>query len=297
MVDGRLRCAAVSVRRGEPLFATASRVRRWLVVEQPGPWGHRALLESRLDERVALSLQSHGKRHGVRVVLARRTGVRTAAERRRVHLAHTAPDGGWIERLDLDLDELARLDLSVLRSATRPGLGEPGPAALTLVCTNGKHDPCCADLGRPVARELKQAGLPDVWECSHIGGDRFAANVVSLPSGVYLGRVPPERAADIVRDLSAGSIDLEHYRGRSCYPTIVQAAELAARRELAEQRVDAVTLAESTLDDDDLHATFDHASGAVDVRVRRRRAERAPLTCAGGTGRPWTYELVDVRRR
>lgn len=277
-------------------MATASRVRRWLVVEQPGPWGHRALLDSRLDERVALSLQSHGKRHGVRILLARRTGIRTAPERRRVYLAHTAPVGGWIERLELDLDELARLDLSVLRSAERPGLGEPGPSSLALVCTNGKHDACCADFGRPVARALKAAELPDVWECSHIGGDRFAANVVSLPSGVYLGRVPPERAADIVRDLAAGVIDLDHYRGRSCYPTIVQAAELAARREVDERRVDAITLVESTLDDDELHATFEHSTGAVDVRVRRRRADRATLTCAGGTGRPWAYDLLDVVR-
>jgi hypothetical protein len=237
MPDDRLRCASVSVRRGEPLHATASRVRRWLVVEQPGPWGRDALLESRLDPVVARILRAHGRRHGVRILLARRPGWRGATDHRSVFLARTDPDGGWIERLDLDDGALVGLDLGVLGSSEPPGAGEPGPGALTLVCTNGRHDPCCADLGRPVIRSLADAGVADVWECSHIGGDRFAANVVTLPSGVYLGRVPADRAVTIVRELRAGVIDLDHYRGRSCYPTLVQAAELAARRELDERGI------------------------------------------------------------
>lgn len=295
--DRAVRCAPVSVRRGEPLHATASRVRRWLVIEQPGPWGHTALLESRLDPTVARSLQSLGKRHGVRILLARRPGDRDTPDGRQVYLAHTSPSGGWIEQLTCETADLADIDLSVLRSSTAPELGAPGPTSLTLVCTNGKHDPCCADLGRPVARALADAEVPDVWECSHIGGDRFAANVVSLPLGVYLGRVPPDRAAPIVQDLAAGVLDLDHYRGRSCYPTIVQSAELAVRQHLDERRIDGVLLESSTLDHDELSATFRHTGGLVDVKVRRRRADEAPLTCSGGTGRPWAYSLLELRTR
>ena len=295
--DRVLRCAPVSVKRGEPLHATASRVRRWLVIEQPGPWGRTALLESRLDPIVARSLHAQGERHGVRILLARRTGHRDIPDRRQVYLAHTSPVGSWIEQLTCEMADLADIDLSVLRSSAAPELGAPGPTPLTLVCTNGKHDPCCADLGRPVARALNDAEVPDVWECSHIGGDRFAANVVSLPLGVYLGRVPPDLAAPIVQDLAAGVLDLDHYRGRSCYPTIVQSAELAVRQHLDERRIDGVVLESSTLDGDDLNATFRHTNGLVDVRVHRRRVDEAPLTCSGGTGRPWGYSLLDIRAR
>ncbi len=297
MPDANVRCAPLSVRRGEPLHATASRVRRWLVVEQPGPWGRTALVESRLDHQVARALQSHGKRHGVRILLARRTGHRQTPDHRRVYLAHTAPEGGWIEQTTCREADLADLDLSVLRSPESPGVGERGPAALTLVCTHGRHDACCANEGRPVARALAAADAPDVWECSHIGGDRFAANVVSLPSGIYLGRVPPDRAAPIVADLAAGLLDLDHYRGRSCWPTIVQFAELAARRALGERRIDGPTLERSSVDGDELAATFRRDTDVVDVRVRRRRADPARLTCSGGTGRPWSYELLDVSLR
>lgn len=295
----RARCAEVSVRRGEALHATASRVQRWLVIEQPGPWGRNALIESRLDPEVARSLQSHGKRHGVRILLARRLGWRGGAPSRRVHLAHTGPHGNWIEQLDIAEDRLAglaHLDLTVLRSPEPPGIGDPGPDALSLVCTNGRHDACCADLGRPVVRALDAAGVPDVWESSHVGGDRFAANVVALPSGVYLGRVPPDRAAEMVRALADGVVDLDHYRGRSCYPSLVQAAEVGARRELGEPRLDAMVLDEVVeMGDDGLRATFRHHGGMVEAIVRRRRGDPQHLTCTGRTNRPWVYDLVDVQ--
>ena len=104
-------------------------------------------------------------------------------------------------------DPAALLDASTcppLAFPDPPGIGEPGPPALHLVCTNGRHDPCCADLGRPVVRALVAARAPDVWECSHIGGDRFAANLVCLPDGVYYGRVDPDGAPGLVADHRAG---------------------------------------------------------------------------------------------
>ena len=298
VADDATRCAPVSVRRGEPVHATASRVDRWLVVEQPGPWGRDALLESGLDHLVARSLHAQGRRHGVRILLARRPGWEDAPGRRRVHLARTLPGGGWIEHLDVDVADLRALDLRVLRADGPPGLGSPGPHPLLLVCTNGRHDPCCADLGRPVIRALAKAGVADVWESSHVGGDRFAANVVALPSGVYLGRVPPAAAETMLRDLAAGVVDLDHYRGRSCFPPLVQAAEIAARRELDERRLDAVRLrAVDAFGDDEITATFGHATGDVVARVRRRRGDRERLTCGDAWGRPWVYDVVALHRR
>lgn len=293
----RHRCAPASVRRGEQLGATASRVPRWLVIEQPGPWGRDAFLQSRLDSQVARALKAAAKQHGARVVLARRPGwKRDVTGNRRVYLARTLPAGGWIEHLDVDDDALVRLDLGALRSVAAPGVGQPGPPALTLVCTNGKHDACCADLGRPVARALAEAGVPDVWECSHIGGDRFAANVVSLPHGVYLGRVTADAAPHMMRELLGGMLDLDHYRGRSCFPTFVQAAELVARRELSERRLDALVLLSSEEVSDDQSVTiFRHATGTFEVRLGRRRGEPSMLTCSGGIGRPWITEFLDFR--
>jgi (2Fe-2S) ferredoxin len=64
-----------------------------------------------------------------------------------------------------------------------------------------------------------------------VGGDRFAANVVVFPYGIYYGRITPEEASEVIRRTEAREIWLERYRGRSTFPRIVQAAEYFARRE------------------------------------------------------------------
>ena len=101
---------------------------------------------------------------------------------------------------------------------------------LLLVCTHGKHDRCCARYGRPLYQALaEQADDGWVWQSSHVGGDRFAGNVVVLPDGLYFGRVEPADAWSLLDEYLAGRIDLEHYRGRSAHTFAEQAAERAIR--------------------------------------------------------------------
>jgi hypothetical protein len=299
--DRTVRCAAESREREEPLHGTASRVRRWLLIEQAGPWGSDALLESRIPGAIAVTVQARASNLGIRPLLIRRPGWPDDVAPRRVYLAHTAPGSGWIEQLELDDPaELLGLDLSAFVSAEPPGVGRPGPESVHLVCTNGRHDPCCADLGRPVARALEEAGVPEVWESSHVGGDRFAANVVCLPSGAYFGRVEPESAAALIADHGRGVLWLDHYRGRSSAPPLLQSAEIFARRHLDERRLDGLRVVRSVADSDDrLTAVFASAGPGdeteVEVVVTRRRDERAPLTCsAPGGGHPWRYELESL---
>ena len=294
-------CAVESAQRAEPLHGTASRVRRWVLVEQSGAWGHDALTESELDPLVARVLIAHGRRYGTRVLVIRRPGWREEDGPRRVYLARSDVDVSWIEQLELSDQALLDLDFRVLEGEAPPGLGlgSSSPPSLHLVCTHGRHDQCCANFGRPVVRALDAAGTPDVWESSHVGGDRFAANIVCLPTGVYFGRVPPDGAAELLADQDRGLLSLDHYRGRSCYPPLVQAADVLARRELGERRLDAVRLASIEREGGDETATVvltvEGTPDAVRVRVRRVRGEPRHLTCAeSGTSRPWAYELVNL---
>jgi hypothetical protein len=64
-----------------------------------------------------------------------------------------------------------------------------------------------------------------VWQTSHVGGHRFAANVIFLPHGIYNGRVRADQVASLVDDYRHGRLTPYNYRGRAHYSPEVQAAE------------------------------------------------------------------------
>jgi len=291
---GRLGCAVESQARDELILGTASRVRRWLLVEQPGAWGRDALAESRIPDDIAHRLHGAAAARRTRVLLVRRSIRSEPGGARSAFLVRSDRRVAWAERIALPEPEaLLDLDLDALAADEPPGLGEPaGP--VHLVCTNGRHDPCCADLGRPVVRQLRAQGI-DAWESSHVGGDRFAANVVCLPTGVYFGRVPPESAADILRDHDAGLLALDHYRGRSCYPPVVQAAEVFARVELGERRLAELTPRAWSADDDRAVVELALGDGTVTAEVSRHPGPAVALTCSPGHHRPPQYRLESLR--
>lgn len=224
-------CADVSTGRDEPLFATASRVVRWLLVEHTAPWGPEAVPSGRMPPSVARALAEQAAAWGARLLLIRRPGARATGDlgSRRVFAVESRPGRELVLTRQVDAD-VALLDLGL----DGPGWPERWTAhrePLHLVCTHGSNDRCCATRGRPVAAALAAASPATTWECSHLGGDRFAANLLVLPEGLYFGRVQPE---DVVRIAAAAVTDPDPatYRGRSSLPSPVQAAQAFARARL-----------------------------------------------------------------
>jgi hypothetical protein len=226
------RCAELSAELGERVWATASRVHKWLLIEQSGAWGRDAVLESRLPRPVARELMQRAGRHNVRILLIRRPD-RSSAPRRECFVGYSGRPTPWLERLRVDdPEELLGIDLGAMEAGRPLGAGEPWDQPLYLVCTNGRHDPCCAQWGRPVVRALLAARRYSVWECSHMGGERFAGNLLCLPHGLYYGRLGAASATAVAGDYEAGRLRLDHFRGRAGDPFVVQAAEHFLRQEL-----------------------------------------------------------------
>ena len=299
------RCSVASRTAGEPLAGTASRVRAFLLLEAPGPWGVDALRDSRLPDECRHWLTSLERRHAVRPLLVRRPG-RPVAGPVRVFAAHAGAERSWLgTRLVEDVRDVCSLELGGLVSGPLPSF-EDHPGPLHLVCTHGRHDACCAERGRPFAAALAQEAPAETWEVSHIGGDRFAANVLTLPTGHYYGRLEPQDAARFAAAARAGRLDLEHLRGRTAYPFAVQAAEVHLRRSLREPRADAVRLVGSTRSGQEpvTTAVFDVAAsesgepgGTWSVTVRTGQREERLLTCrAASASRGLSHEVVELHR-
>ncbi|MEX1357952.1 MAG: sucrase ferredoxin, partial [Gaiellaceae bacterium] len=218
-------CAETARERGEPLDATASRIDTWLLVEHAGYWPYEpldaAVFAGPVREHLAAQLAAHLP---ARLLLVKRPGRRPRGPLEVVY-GRTDEQGGRFRRLELEsYDGLLGLDLGK-RAGER--LRQP----LLLVCTHGIRDRCCARYGQALVRELVRHADP-AWirQASHVGGDRFAANLVVLPEGLYFGRVEREQVAPLLSAYRGGRIELASYRGRSCHPFAVQAAEGHVRR-------------------------------------------------------------------
>ncbi|MEV7380907.1 sucrase ferredoxin [Streptomyces lydicus] len=293
-------CATASREAAEPLAGTAATARTWLLLEQTGPWGAKALTASHLDPALGRALETAAKGTGVRVALIRRPGRhadRHDATRHRLFLAHTAPGRSWIRTTTVaDPQTALGLDFAALGAGEHGDLWEPYTGEpLVLVCTNGKRDRCCALLGRPLAADLAAAGT-EVWEVTHIGGHRFAPTLFVLPYGYAYGRTSLSLAADAVAAARNGRIALDHCRGRSTWDRPAQAADLAVRGLLGEDRADVLDVVRT----DRLlpqppppqapkppHDTTSRDTAPHDTAVTGEEAPAWTVTLAHSDGRAW----------
>ena len=301
-------CATVARTLGETPEGTATPMRSWLLIEHPEAWARdvadrvlaRAMPRPRLRELAELR-----RRYGLRPLLVRRPGYRAGRPARRTVLvggvgsagsagSAGGPAGRWLERLELDdLRELADLDLAAVATGTG-GLGTPVTGALFGVCTHGSKDMCCATMGRPVAKALAEAAPGRVWETTHLGGDRFAGNVLVLPSGFLYGHVSVGTAAKLAAASDDGRVLPELLRGRTSVDMRTQVAEIAVRRVTGLHGVDDV----EPLGTDETGLVVVRAGGArIGVRLGRHPLGVCGTSRCAGPTTPCGYsvdELVDL---
>ncbi|HEY1882849.1 MAG TPA: sucrase ferredoxin [Candidatus Cybelea sp.] len=277
------RCAVAAETRGDPMIGTAPPQTRLLLVHQPGGWGPRGLVESRCDPEVARRIDAAAADAGMRLQAIRLPGRHDAAATAGgydVAIADTrsspATTTWWRVR---ELAEIAA-ELETGGPHRRPVAIDTAP--LYLVCTHGRHDACCALRGRPVAQALQQIRPDRVWETTHLGGDRFAANLLILPTGELYGRVPAQLAAELVERTDAGELLPSLLRGRIGLAPVVQAALAFAHQQLNVVERDALTVGSIRW--------LENERAEVEVIDRRHRSivtvettvsRAAALTCRG----------------
>lgn len=290
------RCAVACAARGESMAGTASVVRDWLLLEHPGPWGIDAFRDGRDLAVLGPELIRRSRAADVRILLIRRFGRATAGPVTAFGV-HSGPDAPWIERIELTrFRDAAGIELERIHGPEPPGLGRPHAEPLFLVCTHGRHDRCCAELGRPLAASMAAEFPEATWESSHIGGDRFAGNLVVFPHGLYYGRVAPEHGPVVARAYQEGRLDLDHLRGRSCRPMALQAAEHELRIRAGLDRIDDVHLEAASRTPNGVEATFRTSAGRLEVSISVDPGEPERLTCRSRRDeRPPAYGLRSIR--
>ena len=267
-------CAETSRAHAESLHATASRVDTWILIEYRGLWAHDAVDGSTLSRELKEYLVAERVRLPRARILFVRRSERRSTDGVLAYVTRSTPGERELRCLELERhDDLVGLDLA--------SAGRPVDHPLFLVCTHGKHDRCCAKFGRPLydaVREQVEEGW--VWQSSHVGGDRFAGNLVVLADGVYYGRVEPAEAWPIVEAALERRVHLPLYRGRSCYGFAAQAAEIAMREATSLLGVDEVRVRSIAREGDAWRAEVDAAGTAYEVEVRVEEGAPTHLTCS-----------------
>jgi hypothetical protein len=288
-------CADESRANDEPLSATASRVDHWILVEYRSLWSRDAFPGSGLSEQVKVHLREQ-------LAARRRTRLLFIRSRARRGVPGLMAYAATSREGEEDLRGLAFEHYRDLLDVDfAGGAGEAVDHPLLLVCTHGKHDPCCARYGRPLYDALAGELEPDwVWQTTHVGGDRFAGNLVCLPHGLYYGRLDGPAAALVLDDLLAERVHLDPYRGRSCYSFAVQAAERAVRVDTGLCGLDDLRLVTAHRRSDGAWSVAMSARGRgiEEVDLREEAGDLVHLTCGSDElRRPRRFVVTGRRAR
>lgn len=233
MVDSTSFCSDRSKQAGERLAGSApAGVRYWLLVEDHGPWGPKepnalSLLDPNTKERWT----DLGKRAGVRRLYLRRPKHPATMPQapRRFWIAENSAQGSSVVELPAQslpafVEQVESVGLSDMIDSARAA------PPMWLVCTHGRRDRCCSLHGMGLFQSLREHSDHEVWQCSHLGGHRFAATALHLPSGYVWGRLSQSDGAALGALREGGELVLpEGLRGHSGLSTPAQLADLLLR--------------------------------------------------------------------
>jgi hypothetical protein len=227
-MDTRVFCSERNA--DEPLAGTADTVGAWLLLEYRPVWKAKAQQDNSLAPHTqqwvanALAALAAAGIKG-RPQFIRQPEVDSDA----VRLFLGLPDR-LLAFSGVGYDFLEDVDPAAIASgaATHDGVALDAPQYF--VCTNGQRDACCARYGLAAYAALREQVGQRAWHVTHLGGHRFAPNVLVLPQGALYGRVGPGAISEFVRTVEAGELAFPWLRGRTWHPAHVQAAEVLSGR-------------------------------------------------------------------
>ncbi len=264
MNSERTYCSDLSRAANETMLGTADRVDVWIMVEYKSVWKPKAVIDNDLPVNIQqwlVNSQDRCRERGLkpRPQLIRRPQVETGLTTVMVYR-----EGRLNVRKCRTREEITGID--VLSDDSFDECLEPQ----YFVCTNGQRDLCCARFGLPTFEKLSEAVGERVWQTTHLGGHRFAPNVLALPQGVLYGRVDAKEVTQFLDLTELGRLSKIHVRGRSAFDPPAQVAELAIEEEI----LDIVTT-------NDGEVRFHTTHGIKSVKINKTQEPIAVIASCG----------------
>jgi hypothetical protein len=276
------------------MYGTASAGSSWVLLELAGGWGHSAFLQSPaiIEPELGRAIVRRVEAAKMRIAAIRTHGRRPTTPRWRWFVAQA---GVGVEALRCGEVSDPREYLDLALDGTD---GTPSTEPVVAVCAHGRHDQCCAVRGRSACKAIAERYPDFTWECSHLGGDRFAATMLVLPEGLCYGRVDSTDSANLVRLYLEGRLDNRFLRGRTSLPHAVQAAQYFAREANGDDRIASLAPLDVDKDERSTRVLLSGDSGPIEVCLKEEWSEPLLSQChAKVPGRVRTYTLASITSR
>lgn len=261
MIRNNQTCFDNSLQASEQIFATAPNVNFWILIEYKDFWEEKAFNNCDIDIEVKNVIRDlAGQYPKSRIQLIRNE--LSSKDHIKLYIAVTKET----EKKVYEFRVISYQD--ILKIDFERGLSEKTLKSqpLLLVCTHGSHDKCCGEKGLELFGHLSKHEKDfEVWQTTHLGGHRFAANILILPGGIYYGRINKENYVKIRDSYFDSKLETGFLRGRCFYHPDVQAAEYFFRSELKY----------STLNNLHLRGQSTTKNGVVNVIVENTELKRA----------------------
>ena len=226
-------CSKTSINNNEFIYGTASNNKYWLLVEYSSSWSDdpikNNLLEKVLNERfLNLSIQSEKPR----ILFIKKTRKQKSIS---LFFIICKENDAKLKKLIFNAyKDILKVKIEeVFLRLEKEKTFFNNQDSIYLVCTNGKRDKCCSKFGLPIFKELAKLRNQNAWQCSHVGGDRFAPNILCFPSGIYYGQVSVEKVKDIIVENENSRLFIDNLRGRCCYDRFTQVGEYFIRKKIS----------------------------------------------------------------
>jgi len=217
-------CSEISLNSKEQLFGTSPRVHFWILIEYSLKWEEYVLksinISQSVKSKISELLQSNDYSR-LQWIKKNKKGDNNIC----FYLVESTESNKIVYKKTLNRYE----DILGLNSDNIATHSCRSETPLILVCTHDSYDACCGKLGNHLYEEICDESIFDVWKTTHLGGHRFAPNILFLPDGIYYGRVNKSNFDILKSGFISNRMTFENLRGRSYYDKYSQAADYYLR--------------------------------------------------------------------
>lgn len=265
-------CFDDSLQSSEHLFGTVPNVNFWILIEYKDSWEKKAFNNCNIDADVKSVIRKLAGRYTKSRIQLIKNGY-SNKDHIKLYIAITTETqkelfefkiASYRDILEIDFNN----ELSDSTLKTDPVL---------LICTHGSYDNCCGEKGLELFNHItKDEKDFEVWKTTHLGGHRFAANLLILPDGIYYGRINKQNYDKIRKSHRSNHLEINMLRGRCFYTAGVQAAEYYLRSKLDYTDHDNIILISQTIiKNRTLKVIFKNKSNNISYQVLLEKNEKA----------------------